>query len=73
MKEIEIKVKCPFYLSNYLTEENKVIVCEDTQLKCKNLYFVTDSDQKRWLEGICCDDYKSCSRYKKLMKSYDRK
>lgn len=63
-KSIETKIKCPFYLY----EGHKNIVCEGINSKAKELYFVTDSDQKRWLNGICCEDWKSCSRYQSIMK-----
>lgn len=63
-KAIETKIQCPFYLF----ERPKSIVCEGYKSKSKELYFIIGSDQKRWLKGACCDDYKSCSRYQAIMK-----
>lgn len=65
-KAIEIKVECPFFCS----ENTKTIICEGVKSKAKELYFFRDADQKKWLRSICCDDYKSCSRYKTLIKKY---
>lgn len=63
-KSIETKIQCLFYLY----ETTKSIICEGIKSKAKELYFITDLDQVRWLKGICCDDYKSCSRYQTIMK-----
>lgn len=64
MDIFEVKAKCPFYLC----KDTKRVICEGIKSKAKELYFITDSDKDKWLNGICCDDYKSCSRFNKIMK-----
>ena len=63
-KSIETKVQCPFWLY----EGYKSIVCEGINSKAKELYFITDYDKQSWLKGVCCEDWKTCSRYQAIMK-----
>lgn len=65
MKSIDIKIKCPFYRE----EGHAFIACESINTTYKKLYFVTDTDKQKWLDGVCSvENYKSCSRYQKVMR-----
>lgn len=66
---IDVDVKCPFY---HKCDSNKrVITCEGiAKTENINMRFKNKSEQKAYMDAMCCSNYLKCELYKIIELKY---